>query len=212
MRRTHAGAIACAAIGWIGAATAMGAEVVAHWNFNGFDPAAGSVQATVGMGTIDFSGFGAGANSYAGTTLNGLSGGTAGESLGLAGMAYNGRYAQLEFETGGASDLALSFATRRSATGFANDRIDAWLDGGWTTIATFNPSSTDWGVVSVNLALAGLVREGAVALRIHFDGATSSSGNVRIDNLTVTGTAVPAPGAIAALALVGIGAGRRRRA
>ena len=45
-------------------------------------------------------------------------------------------------------------------------------------------------------------------LRVTFDGATSSTGNNRLDNIQFN--AIPAPGAIALLGLAGLAARRRR--
>lgn len=216
MRKTQAGAMTCAqrtamaAVMAIGAAGTAAGDVVAHWNFNGFGSETGTVPATVGTGSFDFRGVLGGASSMTGTVLNGLTGAVAGEAFGVVGSAYNGRYVQIDFTSLGQPDLSLSFATRRSGTGFSNNRIDALLDGAWTTVASFNPSSTDWGVFSVDLAAAG-VAAGAASLRIVFDGATSSVGSVRIDNLSVMGTPVPGPGALSVAALATAVAGRRRR-
>ena len=209
MRNRHAGAMTCALA--MATAHAASADVVANWNFNGFMPDSGVVQASVGSGTFDFRGVTAGASAMGGTLLNGLAGTLAGESFAVTGSAYNGRYVQIDFNSQGQADLALSFATRRSGTGFANDRVDAFLAGAWTTIASFSPSSTDWSVVSVDLASAG-IGAGAASLRIYIDGATSSLGSVRFDNLSVTGTPVPGPGAlsVAAIGTAMLG-GRRRR-
>lgn len=208
MRHRHAGAMTCALA--MAATQAATADVVAHWNFNGFVPESGVVGASTGSGSFDFRGVSAGASAMGGTVLNGLAGAIAGESFAITGSSYNGRYVQIDFMSGGESDLALSFATRRSGTGFANNRIDTLLDGTWTTIANFNPSPTEWVMVSVNLAAAG-IEAGAASLRIHFDGATSSLGSVRIDNLSITGTPVPGPGALGVAALGTAIAGRRRR-
>jgi hypothetical protein len=84
------------------------------------------------------------------------------------------------------------------------------LGGTWTTVANFNPSATDWGVVSVDLAAAG-VGAGSASVRLVLDGATSSLGSVRFDNLSIMGTPVPGPGAISVAALATAAAGRRRR-
>jgi len=214
MRQKHAGAVtraqaAAAVVSMAATAAAMG-DVVAHWNFNGFLPESGTVPATLGEGTFDFRGVLGGASSMGGTVLNGLTGTAAGESFAVVGSAYNGRYVQIDFTSSGGPDLALSFATRRSGTGFSNNRVEALLGGAWTTLANFNPSATDWGVVSVDLAAAGM-SPGSASLRLVFDGATSSLGSVRIDNLSVTATPVPGPGALAVAALATAGAARRRR-
>lgn len=216
MRQTQAGAMTCArkmamaaVIGW-GATSAASADVIAHWNFNGFVPETGTVAATVGTGSFDFRGVLGGTSSMGGTVLNGLTGAVAGEAFAVVGSAYNGRYVQIDFTSLGQPDLSISFATRRSGTGFSNNRVETLLGGTWTTVANFNPSSTDWGVLSFDLAAAG-IGAGAASVRLVFDGATSSVGSVRIDNLSVMGTPVPGPGALSVAALATAVAGRRRR-
>jgi hypothetical protein len=201
---------AMAAVMALGAAGTAAGDVIAHWNFNGFGFETGTVPATVGAGSFDFRGVLGGASSMTGTMLNGLTGAVAGEAFAVVGSTYNGRYVQIDFASLGQPDLSLSFATRRSGTGFSNNRIDALLDGAWITVASFNPSSTDWGVFSVDLAAAG-IGAGAASVRLVFDGATSSVGSVRIDNLSVMGTPVPGPGALSVAALATAVAGRRRR-
>lgn len=216
MRQMQAGAMTCAGRAGMAAlivmttAGAAAGDVVAHWNFNGFVAETGILPATVGTGSFDFRGVLGGASAMGGTVLNGLTGAIAGEAFAIVGSAYNGRYVQIDFTSLGEPDLALSFATRRSGTGFSNNRVETLIGGTWTTVASFTPSSTDWGVFTVDLAGAG-VGAGVTSVRLVFDGATSSLGSVRIDNLSIMGTPVPGPGALSVAALATAAAGRRRR-
>lgn len=206
-------AVSCALmIGIAGAISARaGADMVAFWHFNGFDPANGPlVTASSGSGSIDCTSFGTGLTSFGGTDVNAPDGIVAGESLGLTGSSHNGAIAQLSVGTAGFGDLSLSFAARRSATGFGTDRLEALVNGVWTLVTTFNPSTTAWTTITVDLSPLDALENGTAALRMVFDGASSGSGTVRIDNLTITGSAVPAPGAIALLGAAGL-VGRRRR-
>ncbi|MDZ4829086.1 MAG: PEP-CTERM sorting domain-containing protein [Phycisphaerae bacterium] len=197
-----------------GIANSAGAEMVGYWHCNGVDPDVSTVvAASLGSGTLDFTSFGTGATIFAGTDVNGQPGVIAGDSIGLSGSSHNGSYAQIDLSTVGFADLALSFAARRSATGFGNDHVEALIGGAWTTVASFNPSTTAWGTISIDLAALNSLENGSASLRLYFDGATSGSGTVRFDNLTVTGTAtVPAPGAIALLGAAAAFGRRRRRA
>lgn len=192
--------------------TGASAEVVAYWHFNGFDPANGPVvAASSGSGSLDCSSFGTGLTAFGGTDVNALEGVVAGDSLGLTGSSHNGSIAQFNVGTAGFADLTLSFAARRSSTGFGNDRLEALVSGVWTLVTTFNPSTVAWTSVSINLSDYDTLENGNAAFRMVFDGATSGSGTVRFDNVTVSGSAVPAPGAMALVGLAGLVGSRRRR-
>ncbi len=195
----------------VGAGSAS-AEMVAFWNFNGFDPDNGPiVAASSGSGTVNCTSFGTGLTSFAGTDVNAPTGVLAGDSVGLTGSSNNGAFALIEFSSVGYNDLSLSFAARRSSTGFGNDRVEALVGGVWTLVSTFNPSTTAWTTVTVDLSSFSSLNNSAAALRLVFDGATSGSGTVRFDNLLLSGSAVPGPGALALLGCAGIVARRRRR-
>ncbi len=195
----------------VGAQSAT-AEMVAFWNFNGFDPDNGAVVgASSGVGTVNCTSFGTGLTSFAGTDVNAPTGVLAGDSIGLTGSSNNGAFALIEFSSVGYTDLSLSFAARRSSTGFGNDRVEALVGGVWTLVSNFNPSTTAWTTVTVDLSAFSSLNNGAAALRLVFDGATSGSGTVRFDNLLLSGSAVPAPGALALLGCAGLLSRRRRR-
>lgn len=196
-----------------GGATAS-ASVVAYFNCNGFDPEVSTVlSAGIGSGLLDVTSFGSGASAFAGTTLNAPDGVAAGESVGLTNAANNGAWAQIDISTVGMADLSLSFAVRRSATGFADNQVQALIGGSWITVASFNPSTTAWGLVTVDLSSFDALENGTASLRMVFAGATSGSGTMRFDNVMVSGSAIPAPGAAALLGVAGlIGRRRRRRA
>lgn len=204
-------ALVTAASSYLVADGAQGA-VIAAWNLNGVDPLQTTVfAATTGAGTLDFSGLGASASALQGTALGAQKGELAGESLAVVGTLGNGTSMRLDFETFGYRDLTLSFATRRSATGASANRIEYWSGFTWLTAAEFTSNATAWEVVTVKLAAQDFLEKGFASLRFVIDGATSSSGSVRFDNLSVSGSAVPAPGALALLGLAGCAARRRRR-
>ena len=71
-------------------------------------------------------------------------------------------------------------------------------------------TSTTWSVVT--LPTITMLDGRAVAfLRITFQGASSASGNNRIDNLQLNADVIPAPGAMALLGVAGLIGSRRRR-
>jgi MYXO-CTERM domain-containing protein len=187
------------------------AEVISYWHFNGFNPANGPVvAASTGSGVLDCTSFGTGLTSFGGTDVNALEGVVAGDSLGLTGSSHNGSFAEIGLSTAGYADLSLSFAARRSSTGFGNDRLEALIGEVWTLVASFNPSTVAWTTHTFDLSELDVLENGFAKLRFVFDGASSGSGTVRFDNLTVSGSTVPAPGALALLAAAGA-LGRRRR-
>lgn len=194
-----------------GVATRAEAAVVASWNLNGIDPLQNTViGASTGVGTLDFGGLGATASVLQGTTLGALKGEAAGESLAAIGTLANGTSLRLDFETTGYQDLVVSFATRRSATGASSNRLECWTGLAWETVLNFTSNATTWELVSVKLNALGISEGGYASMRFVLDGTTSSSGSLRFDNISVSGSSVPAPGALALLGLAGC-VGRRRR-
>ncbi|MFM7052990.1 MAG: hypothetical protein ACKOYN_12800 [Planctomycetota bacterium] len=218
-------AVGRAAVAWmwmvavvaaLGVSAQSDAALVAAWNMNGISPGSTPIlTASSGKGLIDLGGPGGlagGASTLAGTTLGALEGDAAGDALSASGTAWNGTAMRIEVPTMGLQGLVLSFATRRSSTGFANCRIDCWDGLMWLPVQQFNPSSVAWEIVAVDLSGFAAVENGQASLRIVIDGATGSTGSVRFDNLIVSGSAVPAPGALALMGLAGLAARRGRRA
>lgn len=189
------------------------AALLAAWNLNALDPVSGVVlPASSGVGTLDCTGLGTGLGLMQGTTLGAQPGELAGNALAVVGNGYNQASFRLELATEGYTDLAFTFATRRSSTGFASNRIDYWSGLGWRTLATFSSNATAWELQSHSLAALDAMGDGYLTLRIVIDGATGGTGSIRFDNFAVTGTAVPAPaGAVALLGAAGLVARRRKR-
>ena len=70
-------------------------------------------------------------------------------------------------------------------------------------------ATSTWELTSYDIsALNGVVDASVV---FTFDGASSDTGNNRLDNVTINGTAVPTPGTFALLGLGGLVGTRRRR-
>jgi hypothetical protein len=103
------------------------------------------------------------------------------------------------------SNIGLSFASQRTATGFNSNQLAYSLDGiNFTDFGSAVNPATAFALISFDLSsITALNNQASVFLRYTFSGASSSGGNNRIDNLQVTGisTAVPAP---ANLMMVGI--------
>jgi PEP-CTERM motif-containing protein len=186
------------------------ADELAVWNFNdsdlNVDHGSGTLTSNLNVVNILFA---------AGTTNNARQGDTAGQALSLQGgtsNANNGRNLTFNVSTVGFSNIIVSFATQGTSTGFNNNQFQYSLDG--INFVDFGPPyapATAFGTLPLVFSLAaivGLNDNPNAAFRIIFNGATSSTGNNRIDNIVVEGTSetasVPEP-ASALLLLSGLG-------
>ncbi len=202
------GSVASATL-WIAALSH--AEVVAYWSLNTLNPlAAPTIAADIGKGSVDASGLGIDAQVYQGTAMNAESGFTAGTALGLAGMSANGSRLDVAIDTVGYTDLSISLASRRSATGFTSVTLQYWRGDFWTDIEMYSPNALNWEVRTIDLSTLDGLEDGIALLRFTFDGATGSTGSARIDNLSLTGSVVPAPAALGLFACA-VARGNRRR-
>jgi len=156
-----------------------------------------------------------GVASFAGTTLNAQFGEPAGGSFSPQGgtnLANNGRWFEVTFDSTLHEDIILSFAARRTNTGFNDVDIDAYsgstLLGNVASNLNFNASSFE--VFSFTTSLLDGVSD--ARFRFTLNGASNATGNNRYDNIFVQGTLIPTPASAALLAFGGLVATRRRRA
>ena len=145
---------------------------------------------------------------FNGTTNNADAGDPAGVALALQGGVNNANNGQnLTFSTNatGFSNLIVSLAIQRTATGFNSDQFQYSANGSTFVNfgSPFNPSTNftiAGGVQTFDLSSIGALNNNSLAtFRIVFNGVTSELGNNRIDNLIISGTAikaVPEPGAV----------------
>ena len=214
MRRSNRGmaaALTGAASLWLCACAAR-AEVVANWNFNGLTGAVpASIGADHGVGSMSLTDFTGGLSALAGTDLHAWSGDAAGMGLVVTGSGQNGRALVLEVRTEGLVDLVFGVAARRSGSGFGSTQVQVWDGAIWRTAGAIDASTTQWQVHTVDLSAFDFLEQTPSArVRVVVDGATSSSGNIRLDNLRLSATPVPGPGPVAAIGAVAAGITRRR--
>ncbi len=176
-------------------ATTAQADEIAIWNFNDsdliVDRGAGLLTTNFNLANVVFA---------AGTATNARQGDVAGQALSLqagTGNGNNGRNITLSVSTVGFSAIIISFATQGTSTGFNSNQFQYSLDGMTFVdfLSPYAPAST-FGTVPLVFdlsAISGLDNNPNAAFRIVFGGATSATGNNRIDNLVMGGTTTTVP-------------------
>ena len=182
------------------------ADEIAVWNFNDseltVDHGSGALTTNFNLVNVVFT--------LGGSTINARLGDVAGQSMTLqggTGNANNGRNITLNVGTVGFSNIIVSFATQGTSTGFNLNQFQYSLDG--VTFVDFGAPyapPTSFALFTFDLStIGGLNNNPDAAFRIIFNGAASASGNNRIDNIVVEGTAttttVPEPASILLLGL-----------
>jgi hypothetical protein len=184
----------------------VNADEIAIWNFNDsdlvVDHGTGTLTTNFNLVNVLFT--------LGGTSTNARQGDVAGQSMTLQGgtsNANNGRTINLNVSTVGLNNIVISLATVRTSTGFNSNQLQYSLDGvSFINFgAPYTPALT-FGLVTFDLSsISGVNDNPNAAFRIVFNGATSASGNNRIDNLVVEGqnitTTIPEPTSIMLLSL-----------
>lgn len=193
-------------------------DVIAYWNFNASTSGSGGGLGTLDSYNADLGGFpsdlGAGllttsfpintvpgsqeANdgdlgTFGGTTINILNEDPAGGALALRGQANNGSYVQYEFSSVGFDGVQVSFSGRGTTSGFGPEDdpnvVSYSVDGGetFTEFTTYTSRQGSFLLYSFDFGSAlGNVEH--VIIRFTLNGATSDSGNNRMDNFRIVGT------------------------
>jgi len=211
----------CALLLFFAASQAAVADELAVWNFNdsdlNVDHGSGTLTSNLNVVNVLFA---------AGTTNNARLGDIAGQALSLQGgtsTANNGRNLTFNVSTVGFANIIVSFATQGTSTGFNSNQFQYSLDGiNFIDFGSPYIPATAFGTLPLVFSLvsiAGLNNNPNAAFRVVFNGATSSTGTNRIDNIVVEGTpaatsSIPEP-TTAMLLLSGLGGlyklRRRRR-
>ncbi|MDX9931798.1 MAG: lamin tail domain-containing protein [Bacteroidales bacterium] len=135
-------------------------------------------------------------NSFSGSTLNDdRTTPLASSAIALINSAANGKGIVLKFSTTGYENPIISYAARGTGTGFNEHYLEYSTDG--ITFTRFdttaaNTSST-WLTETIDLSSYNILDEAAnVYIKVIFVGASSSSGNNRLDNFSITATSTSA--------------------
>lgn len=207
------------------------ADLIAYWNFNGYDGNSnpGTVSADSGVGTLSFSSGLSNTdvdNPATGTTLNAVGADAAGRSLSVinGSPSNNGEYIELAFSLLGFENLILTYATIGDEPGFDANQWAYSIDGGGFTDfgAAVNPTSTYSLVTRDFSSVAALDDAASIVLRYTFNGGNPGVGNInrtnQLDNIQLNASAISAVPEPGSLVLAGLGAAglafgaiRRRR-
>ena len=208
------------------------AAIIASWSIpNAIPPST--------TGTSFIYGAADGGDATAGTSLSGYHAlsATAWQSPNGNGSTYSlmsnnwsvGDYYQVALSTANYSGISLSWDQTRSSTGPSSFRVDMSTDGSnFTTIlASYSviqaglsgTGTLSWSVTNgVQTAftttianISGASNQGTIVFRFVNLSSVASGGTNRIDNISISGTLIPAPGAAALIGLAGLVTSRRRK-
>ena len=113
--------------------------------------------------------------------------------LGGTSQSANGKYVVFKFSMANRKDLVVSYATQRTGTGFNSQLWEYSTDGTtWHAMQTISSIPASFATTTLN-TITGLDNASTAYLRLTVSGATSSTGNNRLDNIQLTAAAIPTP-------------------
>ena len=212
-------------------ASAASADVIAGWSI----PTAVAAATTGSNYTYGAADLGAltsgtslsGFHAAAATTWSSPTGNGSTYSLSSNNWA-TGDYYQVSMATTGYSDISVSWDQTRSGTGPSSFSLSMSTDGGanfTTLLASYTvvqaglagTGTTSWNAVTnqtgfTTTTIIGIsaANKGNIMLRFSSLSTTAAAGTGRVDNISVTGAIIPAPGAVALIGLAGLISRRRR--
>ena len=212
-------------------ASAASADVIAGWTM----PTAVAAATTGSNYTYGAADLGAltsgtslsGFHAAAATTWSSPAGNGSAYSLSSNNWA-TGDYYQVSMATTGYSDISVSWDQTRSGTGPSSFSLSMSTDGGanfTTLLASYTvvqaglagTDTTSWNTVTnqtgfTTTTIIGIsaANKGNIMLRFSSLSTTAAAGTGRVDNISVTGAIIPAPGAVALIGLAGLISRRRR--
>lgn len=156
-------------------------ELIAGWNFNN-----AAVRDAVSHGSGAMANTITTTNSFTGTALNAYETDPAGDDFAVQGTANIGRSIGFVIDMTGRKDLVVSFAARRSSTGYNSNLVQV-ADGtnAFVTVnANWSPALDTWGTHTFDLSsYTNLNGAASVTFRIVFGtNAVTGAGNNRFDN------------------------------
>ncbi len=191
------------------ATSANSQTLMYYWNFNQSVPATGvnwtaPILDTIHSATLTYTM--ANAVSFGGSAYNGVTGEVNGGSFcptGGTANINNGTYIQLNIPTTGYNDISVSYASRRTSSGFTSQVVEYTTNGtDWVVketkdISTYTNNWVLTQVVTIDFTSIPAVNNNAnFAVRVTFNGATTEAGNNRIENIKVLGSAPSTPYAV----------------
>lgn len=167
------------------------------------------IQANFGTGTMYLNGnFGSATwttgttgnqvTAFSGTTVNagaGFSGTTTGAAaLALVNSSANGKSVVFAINMANYASLQISYATQRTSSGFTSQAWEYSTNAtNWFPLSTISTLPTSFGAQTINTGNA-LNNSATAYLRLTVNGATTTSGNNRLDNIQFLATvSLPAP-------------------
>ena len=162
------------------------------------DGSNGSSNWFVGSSGTEINGFGGSTVNTSGDMSTTTSGAAALALLGGTSNAANGKHIVFAFSMATRANLTVTYSAQRTSTGFDSQQWAYSTDGiDWIPLATLNATTItssfgETGVITLP-TITGLDNSTTAYLRLTVTGATSSSGNNRLDNIQLVAGDYDAP-------------------
>lgn len=150
---------------------------------------------------------------FAGDLANAVNGDLSGQALSIVGSGNNLASAIITVSTAGYEDTVLTYGTRGTSSGYTTHTWEYSTDGvSYNAITAITGRNvTTWSTQTVDLSgIAATDDLSTLWLRVTFDGATTTSGNNRIDNIQINAAPEPAAALLGSIGLIALLRRRRR--